>query len=114
MEKNQFRAIYGIAVEKPDTVSTYILQQKLLKKLRSHIPVIQDKYGARWQDVWGDLEDRVLIMEKEELEESGLILDQKGIFVFKTETQKIINRSRYNGFSTGKKRGNRFLKAVKF
>ena len=114
MKKNQFKAIYGISVEKSETVSEYILQQKLLRRLRKEITTIQEKYGAKWQETWGNIEDRVLIMQKQELEESGMILDKKGIIAFKSEIQNIINRNRYSNFATYKKKENKFLKPVKF
>lgn len=102
MEKIQFKAIYGIAVEK-SSCSAYVLQQKILKRLRSQIDVIKETYGARWQEVWGNIEDRVLSMEEEELNYSWEICRENGILEYKKQIQNIVNRNRYSSYSVYKK-----------
>ncbi len=102
MEKIQFRAIYGIAIEK-SSCSAYVLQQRLLRKLREQKHILEETYQNRCREVWENIEDRVLIMQKEELEQSFDIVCKKGIVAFKEEMQNIINRNRYSNFSTYKK-----------
>lgn len=93
MEKIQFRAIYGIAVTKSEC-SAYILQQRLLKKVKGQLETIKEQYGVKWKEVWGKLEDRILVMEKEELLESMKTLDEKGLIEMKSKVEAMINRNR--------------------
>jgi hypothetical protein len=112
MEKIQFKAIYGIAVEK-SSCSEYVLQQRLLKRLKSQQDKLKQTYEARWQEVWGNIEDRVLVMEREELEEGMEILDKTDILGFKKEMQNVINRKRYSTYEVYKKKKNVMLESIK-
>lgn len=93
MEKNQFRAIYGIAVTKSEC-SAYVLQQKLLKKVKVELESIKDKYNIKWKSIWEKLEDRILVMEKEELLEAMKIIDENGVIEMKERIESMINRNR--------------------
>jgi hypothetical protein len=97
MEKIQFKAIYGIAVEK-SSCSAYVLQQKLIKKLRSQIDLLKSYHENSWKDVWGRIEDRVLSMEDDEIRSSWEMCQSKNILEFQEEMQKIVNRNRYGTY----------------
>lgn len=99
MEKINVKAIYGIAVEKSQC-SSYVLQQKLLKKLRQQSETLIEKYLAQWVDAWGRIEDRILSMEEEELIYSWEYCKTNGILEFEKEMQNIVNRNRYLSYKT--------------
>jgi hypothetical protein len=92
MEKN-FKAVYGIAVQKSNC-SAYVLEQKIIKKIKEQSDILKITYQNRWKDKYAILEDRVLAMEKPELEMAWEILQEKNVLEFNKELSKIKNRNR--------------------
>ena len=92
MEKIQFKAIYGIAIEK-SAVQGYVAQQKIIKIINSQKNELVEKYSAKWQDVYDLMIDRVLTMSEDELTEllqSGL----NDVFIIKQKLSLIPIRNR--------------------